>query len=261
MRLLTGVRLARLCSGKPLFICLDFDGTLAPIRRIPAAARISEKKRELLRRLVAVPGYKLAIVSGRGLEDISAKLNIPGVMLAADHGFVIRRGKDIFHPFALSQARPLIRAFCAALRRRLRGVRGVMVEAKGMTLTVHYRCVAGSRVAGFREAVFRLKDAFAFRKSLCVRQGKMCLEVRPALPWDKGSAVMWLLLRLVKESGKAYLPLYIGDDATDEDAFRVVKSVGITVRVGRDSASSAEYYVNDTSEVGALLRGIWLLNT
>ena len=74
---------------------------------------------------------------------------------------------------------------------------------------------------------------------LQLTRGKMLMEVRPALHWNKGKAVLWIWRRLAPK----YVPFYIGDDVTDEDAFSALRPYGITVRIGRKTASHAQYYI------------------
>jgi len=170
-------------------------------------------------------------------------------MYAADHGFFIKSGGRVFRPFSSPVLRGAMKDFYKKAGIAVGGVRGVVLENKGITLSVHYRCVPKNRVSDVKARIIALGELPGFRDTLDIHPGKMCLEVRPRVPWDKGSAVAWLILRAMKEGAASFLPVYIGDDTTDEDAFQVLRNVGITVRVGNDRASRAEYYVKNTSEV------------
>ncbi len=251
--LFSGTRLRKFLGARRLFLCLDFDGTLAPIRRSPEAACLSAARKRILAELAGTPGRAVAVISGRSLADIEGKAGARGVICAGDHGFAIRYDGKLWRPFYSRSVRSLVAAFRDAARAPVAKARGALMEDKGMTLTIHYRRVPKASLAELREAVYGLSGRPSFRDKLEVRQGKMSFEIRPRLPWDKGGAVMWLLLRLLKDTSCFYLPLYIGDDTTDEDAFRVVNSLGMTVRVGRKSSSCARYYVKNTSEVFRLL--------
>lgn len=242
--------------AKKLFICLDFDGTLAPFRRAPGDARLSEQKREILRKLAVRRDYRVAVVSGRGLKDIEDKISVPAVMYAADHGFFIKSGGKVFQPFSSPAVRGVMKDFHKEAGMAVGGVRGIVLENKGITLSVHYRCVPKNQVPGVKALISGLGATPGFKDKLDIRGGKMCLEIRPRVPWDKGSAVTWLMLRAMKEDAAPFLPVYIGDDATDEDAFKVLRNVGITIRVGNDRLSRAEYYVKNTSEVFEFLKVI-----
>jgi len=240
--------------AKRLFICLDFDGTLAPIRRLPGDACLSKRMRDILRDLSGRRDRRVAIVSGRGLRDIEGKISVPSVIYAADHGFFIKSGRKVFRPFSSPALRRVMRDFYKKAGLAVKGIRGVVLENKGITLSVHYRCVPKNRVPDVKALISGLGELPGFKDKLDIRQGKMCLEARPRVPWDKGSAVTWLMLRAMKEDATPFLPVYIGDDATDEDAFKVLRNVGITIRVGNDRLSRAEYYVKNISEVFDFLK-------
>lgn len=241
-------------GGRRLFICLDFDGTLAPIRRLPGNARLSNEKRKILEKLVKMPGCAVAVVSGRALKDLVRKVDVNGMIYAADHGFSIKYGKKVFRPFFSPGVRAVMREYYRTALGALRGVSGVVLEDKGMSLAVHYRCIRKPEVRGVIEKACGLAGEDTFKNKIEVRRGKMCLEIRPRVPWDKGSAVAWLLLKVMKDTSAPFVPVYVGDDTTDEDAFKALKNVGITVRVGKSRESCAEYYLKDTSEVFEFLK-------
>jgi trehalose 6-phosphate phosphatase len=246
---------ARVFRDMRLLLCLDFDGTLAPLRRVPAEARLSKAARSVLAGLVLLPRCEVAVITGRSLGDIEEKVGEPRMIYGADHGFSIRCGRQSFRPPVPGTAVRALKAFHASALGVLRGIHGVLYEDKGVTQTVHFRRVARSSVPAVKEKILSLSRAPAFRKEIEVREGHQCLEIRPKLAWDKGACVAWLLVTLSKEHGP-FFPVYIGDDATDEDAFRAVRRLGLTVRVGRKKDSAAEYFVRDTGEVVRALREI-----
>jgi alpha,alpha-trehalase len=114
---------------------------------------------------------------------------------------------------------------------------------------VHYRQVADDQVAEVEAIVDR---ALAAVPELSKTRGKKVFELRPRFDWDKGKAVLWLLDALGQ--GRAdVLPFYVGDDLTDEDAFRALSGRGITIFVGQPERTAAHYVLGDTAEVGAFL--------
>ena len=105
----------------------------------------------------------------------------------------------------------------------------------------------------FKETV----SPYRARGKIKINKGKKVFEIKPSTEWNKGYAVLWLLERLATSHGeKDILPIYIGDDATDEDAFKVLKKRGITIFVGRPKKSSADYFLNNTGEVIDFLKRI-----
>jgi trehalose 6-phosphate phosphatase len=236
-------------------LLLDYDGTLTPIVPHPDAARLSPTMQTVLRALCTHPRYRVGIVSGRALADLQALLTGNGFYLAGNHGLEIE-GPEGRYLYPEAQAlRPRIHALTQALRCDLAGIPGVLIEDKGVTLSVHYRRVPAAHVPMLKERVRVRAGPAVEAKMLTIRTGKAILEVRPHVPWDKGEAVRWIVERLRQEKPIVnVLALYLGDDETDEDAFRVLTSTGIGIVVGggRDD-SAAAYYVESVEEVERFL--------
>jgi trehalose-phosphatase len=133
----------------------------------------------------------------------------------------------------------------------LASVPGVLVQDKRFAVAVHYRQVAADRIAEIEAAVERtLSSCPDLRKT----GGKKVLELRPAVEWDKGQAVLWLLRALDLETEEV-VPVYLGDDTTDEDAFRALHDRGVTALVARTPRpTAAGYSMQDSDEVGDFLR-------
>ena len=177
------------------------------------------------------------MVSGRGLEDLEERAAVPGLIYAGNHGLEIRGpGLDFVHPGATAAADALGRVKLA-LDGELSGVPGAQVEHKGLSLTVHYRNVP-AELAGMVENVATTAAAsFVERGELRITRGKMVVEVRPGVEWDKGKAIV----RIRESFPGAPYPVYFGDDRTDEDGFRAVQDLGgLAVFVGepRDGAAA-----------------------
>ncbi len=245
-------RAARRRTGRML-LALDYDGTLAPIAARPEAAELPAATRGVLARLAARPDTDVAVVSGRTLEDVRARVGLAGVYYAGNHGLEIEGpGVQRVHTGAAA-SRPRIEACAAALRRALAGIEGVVIEDKGLTLSVHYRLVSAAEDVERVRALTR--DACAGRERLRLTEGKRVLEVRPDVDWDKGRATRFLLDALELDALTAAPVLFIGDDRTDEDAFRALRGRGDGVLVAEsppeDTAATA--LVRSTDEVAALL--------
>jgi trehalose-phosphatase len=232
--------------GRRLALFLDYDGTLVDIAPRPELAVMPAPVRALLARLAAL--WPLAVVSGRDLADVRALVGLDELFYVGSHGFDIA-GPGIAHGPALvgdDHARTLHDAWQALAQ--LADVVGVIVERKRFAITVHCRLVAEAEVPGVVAAV----HAIAAREPrLRVTTGKRLVELRPSLDWDKGRAVEWLL---EQPEFAAAVPLFVGDDDTDEDAFRALHGRGATIVVADPPRpSQAELRLRDTTEVTTLL--------
>jgi alpha,alpha-trehalase len=226
-------------------VFLDFDGTLSPIVPDYRDAAIPEAMRAAVRRLAE--RTDVAIISGRDLDDVRARAGIEGAIYAGSHGF------DIAGPGGLRErpeeadalSGPLDTAE-AELRAALSGIDGARIERKTFAIAIHYREVAEGNVPAIEDAV----DAVAATQDrLRKGRGKKVIELQPRLDWDKGRAVDWL--RANTSLGRdGALPVYIGDDLTDEDAFGALSEGGLLVAVRGDRRPTlADYALSDTDDV------------
>ena len=238
----------RRSGGTPPAVFLDYDGTLTPIVERPELATLSDAMEAVLRGLAA--RCPVAIVSGRDLADLQQMVSLGGVVYAGSHGFDVdapeelggrfRRGEDFADVLDAARAR---------LREAVAPIAGTWVEEKAFAVTLHFRQVAPEDVPVVEAAFAAVAEAFP---DLRRTGGKKVLELRPNLEWDKGRALQMLLERI--DRGGPHFPLFVGDDETDEDAFRAVAGGGIGIRVGDPHvASAAEYSLADTDEVGTFL--------
>jgi len=240
-------------SGR-MVLLLDFDGTLAPIVERPETARIPQETRDALERLSEAQGTAIAVVSGRSLLDARHRVGLPALAYAGNHGMEIYgAGIHRVHEGA-AEARPSLDLAAARLTAELRDVPGAIVENKRLTLSVHYRMVERARVKEVRR---RVLAAVQERADLRTAEGEEVLEVRPRVDWHKGRAVEFLLE--VLQVGEDALVLYLGDDATDEDAFRALRgwgageAEGIVVADPPPPGTAAHCYLRDPDEVGDLI--------
>ncbi len=241
-----------------LLFLSDFDGTLTPIVERPELASIPEDVRILLRKLANCPRVIVGIVSGRALNDLKEKVKVEGLVYAGNHGFEIEGpGLKFVNPIA-GQIRPAIRVVARILTLALGSLKGVFVEDKGITLSVHYRLAEENAAWEVRKIVERAVNLSHFRGLFRITAGKKVLELRPALAWDKGKAVRLLMKRYGSGGRRSGLvPIYLGDDLTDEDAFKIIAKYGrgLSVHVGEPQIrSAADYYLESTYEVTDLLK-------
>lgn len=242
-------------KGRPVFFFLDFDGTLSPIARTPGQAALNPRIKTLIRRLSLAPGHKVAVISGRALSDIKRKVGLKNIIYAGNHGLEIEGPKIRFEEPGSLKCVPALKNIKALLKSKLSGIKGVIIEDKSLSLSVHYRLAEGRDIAAIKTAVHEAAILDLVKQKVVIRPGKKVLEIKPAINWDKAKAVLWLLGRQkFALKGKPVMPIYIGDDLTDEDAFRALRHRGLTVFVGETAnSSSAEYYLKDTSEVEEFL--------
>jgi trehalose 6-phosphate phosphatase len=246
---------AEVRAGPRVLACMDFDGTLVPIRDRPEQCHLDPGVRRVLAELARSAGIRVGIVSGRELTDLRARVGVPGVAYAGNHGLEIDAPRAVFrHPVAASR-RPSLERVVHDLRAALADFAGAWVEDKGMSASVHFRQVRSSLLPAVRATVDRVALPTVESGEFVLRSGKSVLEVRPAVDWNKGSAVHWLAAHTFP-SGGAETIIYIGDDDTDEDAFREIGE-GIGVCVGTRPATAAKYFVPESRDVGLLLD--WLV--
>ncbi|MFC6906143.1 trehalose-phosphatase [Halalkalicoccus tibetensis] len=232
-----------------LVVCTDFDGTLAPIEEDPDAPEIDPENRELLERLRDAGDTRVAVVSGRALTDVRERVGVEGIAYAGNHGLELEReGSVVVHPIAKRHA-DRIERICEALSEALAGIDGTGIEDKGVTATIHYRQTPDEAVPVVREAVDDAVERFG-GSGIEKTDGKEIVELRPEVRWHKGMAVSML----VDDHPDDWLPIYIGDDTTDESAFRAVDD-GLAIYVGTGE-TDAHYRVPTQSGVTPCLSAL-----
>ncbi|MGA1864548.1 MAG: trehalose-phosphatase [bacterium] len=248
-------------------IFLDYDGTLTPIVQHPSDAIMPEKTREVIKSLAE--HWMVAIISGRDLNDVRKMVGLDNIVYAGSHGFDISgpgdtlRGQKLGEEFlpALDQAE-------SELETAIKGIRGAFVERKRFAIAVHFRMADEKDIPGIEEKV---DDIVKLHSELRKSTGKKIFELRPNMDWDKGKALLSLLEKMHINSSRV-VPLYIGDDTTDEDAFRAIADLGVGILVSEDNQQTyARYVMKNTSEVASFLemlldlaekdvsKGIWTL--
>ena len=248
-------QIARRLDGRRLAVFLDFDGTLAPIAERPEKARLAPAMRAAVADLAAV--HNTAIISGRGREDVRALVGLDALTYAGDHGFDISfPDGGIAHNIDCEPFHAVIGDITERLEKDLAAISGAFAEPKWASVAVHYRQTPAAETAAVETAV---KAVIADFDGLRLTPGKMVYEIQPDFDWNKGKAVQWLLEK-TGLSGPGVVPVYIGDDVTDEDAFAAIAGSGIGIFVddqensGPDRTSAANYKLRNPDEVELLLR-------
>jgi trehalose 6-phosphate synthase/phosphatase len=239
--------------GYPLCLFLDYDGTLAPLREHPSKATMSSEMRRAFETCVEREDTDVAVVSGRSLADVAKMVGHSDAIYAGNHGLEIDGpGLEAFNHEDLVH----YRRRADALARELKEVEidGAWTEAKGPTLTFHYRKVPHSKRAAPVEAARRIMTEAGYQP----REAHLAVEARPPIGWDKGRAVLHILRNLYGRSWSEQVRvIYVGDDQTDEDAFRFLAGLGITFRVGTaETLTAAARRLPNVDAVRTLLE--WL---
>jgi trehalose 6-phosphate phosphatase len=245
--------LEQIQKANQILFMSDFDGTLAPIVEKPELAEMPESTRALLQELTSERRFTVGVISGRALADLRQKVNIEGIIYAGNHGFEIEGpGLSFVNPI-VEEIKPLFRIVRQILVLTLGTIKGVLVEDKGATLSVHYRQVDEEDAKDVETLVERAINSPVSHGLFKVTSGKKVYEVRPAVNWDKGKAIRLLMKRFGKGGrNSGLLPVYVGDDLTDEDAFRTIEKhgYGVTIHVGENySQSVAHYFLRSPDEV------------
>jgi alpha,alpha-trehalase len=230
-----------------LAVFLDYDGTLTPIVSQPDQALLSDSTRQVVRTLaVHAP---VAILTARDLDDVRRRVNIDGIAYAGSHGFDIAGPRGLRKQVA-AEFLPILDVAEKELREKLAGTPGALLERKRFSIAAHYRQATESGVSKITQAV---NEAAARHGELRKIAGKKVYELQPDIDWNKGRAVLWLLETLGLDRPDV-LPLYLGDDRTDEDAFRVLQQRGVGVIVSEQPrATAARYALKDPAEVERFL--------
>src|ERR1043166_9192668 len=230
-----------------LAIFLDYDGTLTPIVSHPKKAFLSGSMRQTLQALAM--HAPVAILSGRDLDDIRRRVDIDTIIYGGSHGFDVAGPRGLRNEVA-TDFMPRLDIVEKELDKELAGIPGARVERKRFSIAAHYRNVKASEVPEVDRAVSEVAG-----RSLELRRvdGKKVYELVPNIDWDKGKAVLWLLEQLGLERANAR-PIYIGDDCTDEDAFRALGQRGVSILVSEEPESTAaKYSLRDPQEVERFL--------
>ena len=235
---------------------LDYDGTLTPIVDRPEDAIISDSMREAVRGLAQ--RCTVCVVSGRDRRVVQELMGIDDLIVAGSHGF------DIWSPAGGTIQREegagfgdLLDGVKERLREKTGSIEGALIEPKQTSVAVHYRLVSEEERLRIKEIV----DAVLAERldELKVTPGKMVYEIQPRLDWDKGKAVLYQLEALDLDRDDV-VPIYLGDDITDEHAFEALAGRGIGVFVGRADdpevagrSTSADYGLHTVEEVERFL--------
>ncbi|MBA0823966.1 hypothetical protein Goarm_020658 [Gossypium armourianum] len=242
-------------KGKQIVMFLDYDGTLSPIVEDPDQAFMSTEMRAAVRDVARY--FPTAIVTGRCRDKVYSFVKLPGLYYAGSHGMDIKgpskrcknkKGNQgiLFQP--ASEFLPMIDEVYKALVEKTKSIEGAKVENNKFCVSVHFRRVDEKSWGALAEQVRSVLNQYP---KLKLTQGRKVLEIRPTIKWDKGRALEFLLAALGYGNSNDVLPIYIGDDRTDEDAFKVLRDRGqgfgiLVSKVPKET--NASYTLQEPSE-------------
>lgn len=266
-------QIVKSAKGKRIALFLDYDGTLSPIVDNPDCAFMSDAMRAVVKNVAKY--FPTAIISGRSRDKVYEFVGLAELYYAGSHGMDImgpvrqsipndnadtiqstdKQGKEVnlFQP--AREFLPMIDTVFHSLMENTKEINGVKVENNKFCVSVHYRNVDEKYWAAVVQRVYEILKQYPTR--LRLTHGRKVLEVRPVIDWDKGKAVMFLLESLGLSNCEDVLPIYVGDDRTDEDAFKELREgnhgYGILVS-SVPKESKAFYSLRDPSEVMEFLK-------
>jgi len=231
---------------------LDFDGTLVPIQDNPAQCFLSPNIKSQLEKIVSSGNACISILSGRTVSDVKKRVQMKNICFGGNHGLEISGPSFRYvHPDALI-GKQVIDKICRKIEKKICNIEGALIEKKKFGLTLHYRMASKDFTALIKRTFYKIIAESPDTQAFSVLRGKKVLELVPRIQWDKGKAALFLL----QNQKKDYLPIYVGDDITDEKAFEVLREIGTTVRIGKSRKSVAQYYLKGQWEVSRFLRHI-----
>ncbi|XP_038688317.1 probable trehalose-phosphate phosphatase F isoform X2 [Tripterygium wilfordii] len=263
-------------KNKKIAMFLDYDGTLSPIVDDPDRALMSNDMRSAVRNVAKY--FPTAIISGRSRDKVYELVGLAELHYAGSHGMdimgpvnhlaaddhsnncIIRStdqlGKEVnlFQP--AREFIPMIDEVFRTLVENTKGIQGSKVENHKFCASVHYRNVDEKIWPTIAQLVHDILKSYP---RLRLTHGRKVLEVRPMIDWNKGKAVEFLLDSLGLSKSDDVLPIYIGDDKTDEDAFKVLreKCGGYGILVSPvPKETNAFYSLKDPSEVMKFLESL-----
>ena len=246
--------LAERLSGQPLVLLLDIDGTLSPIAPRPQDAAIAPITRQTLASLARLSDVHVVAISGRSAADAARLVGLDSVWVVGNHGIEIAApgARPTVHP-DIARFGDQLAAASSEARAVVARAPGAILEDKRWTLSVHYRLAAREAIDALTARITDIANAHR----LALTHGKEVLELRPPVKVDKGTAALDLATRLGADRSGASL-LAGGDDRTDEDMFRALRSrasrwVTVHVAGGSVHSTAAEFSVSDPDGMQSLL--------
>jgi len=233
--------ISRIAAHPRIEIFLDYDGTLTPIVKRPSQAYLPKRARTALCELNKLPETNVSIISGRSIRQLNQLVGMRSLAYAGNHGLQIVHQKERWiHP-AAKRFRTHIPKLQRFLASKTKDIPGVLLENKEFILAIHYRLVRASKISPLQKIVRAAVREYFGKEKYYWGEGKKVWEVRPPVDWHKGDAILCLL----RKRNKSKMPsiIFMGDDKTDEHAFRKLGKKALTVFVGKKRPTAARFHL------------------
>lgn len=243
-------------NNKPkVALFLDYDGTLAAIASHPSLTEMSNETRESLSELASNPYVFVAVISGRGIEDVKEKVGIKHITYGGNHGIEIQNLDGTRSDYQLPEDiqknyTDMVKEMSTKLNKN-----GAWVEDKRVSLTYHYRDADEDIDDDKKKEVIAMIESHGYKANIARR----AIEAKPPIKWNKGEAALYLLRKNFGEDWKTNVKaIFCGDDVTDEDGMVALKGIGRSFRVSKhpDVVTAADYRLPSTNEITTLLQWI-----
>lgn len=236
-------------------LILDFDGTLTPIVKSPDQAELSKEVKNLLFKLSKKEGFYVAILSGRRLEDLKKKVNLKNIIYAGNHGLEGEIfGEKYLYPIP-NKALLTLGKIQKQLNQITNKFTGTFVEDKDLTLSFHYRLADKQQIPEIKLLINQILKPYLADRLIFVILGKKVIDITPDVNWSKGHFATLIIKKITDRMKTKPIVIFIGDDKTDEDVFKTIKK-GVTIKVGKNHKSDANYSLRNTKEVFTFLKWI-----
>lgn len=233
-------------------LLLDYDGTLTPIVSKPGEAKLRSTVLECLKALAQRKLFTVGVITGRSVAQMKHLLPVKNVLIAGNHGLeLMSPNKRVSYHYG-SEFVNRIKEIKSILQPLEEKFPGSYLEDKEISIAYHFRLANPNLSVEIKNDFFRAILPWVKKRKIRVLKIKKGWEVLPPIQWDKGNAVFWIL----NQYPKTTFSLFVGDDLTDESAFKAMNPYGVTIRVGKKKGSSAQYFVKNVYEVEKFLSAL-----
>lgn len=236
-------------EAKKIILFLDYDGTLVGFKDDPEQVKTPADVIGLIGQLRSDPTYEIIIITGRTLKDITSKIPIHQIHYAAVHGLHIQH---VDGTETIMNKADKIQSTLSKIKKQAQiafsDEPNIRIEDKSFTLAFHYRMLSNKEKQSAKKRFNAIANDIIDTNEIELLKGDNVIEVRPQ-GWNKGTTVSYFLDHYQEDIPT--LPIYIGDDTTDEDGFGILHDPAITIIVknGTTRNTSASYWVHNPDDV------------
>lgn len=242
-------------SKEKILLGMDHDGSIAEIITTMQEARMTEQMREVLMILSKNPRICLAFVSGRMIDELKSVVKIDNAFYAGNHGFQIE-GYGAEYTYKDKKVIELIEKITKEVEKNYQNIDGIVIERKIYTTSFHFRNVPQNKQESVRTEILNTLNK---HKNIRIVEGKKLFNIRPKIKRNKGVAIETIGNHFYKNNWrKHFTVIYIGDDNSDEDAFKILgdNDTGVVVNENPPENTYANYYAKNVKEIEELFRWV-----